>query len=198
MKKRITRKLAHIGLAVALGASLMAAPTAFARGHYKAAATQNMTRTDVYGVSQEVRHRLLMLPYYGVFDWLQYQVQPDGTVTLDGAVTRPTTKSSAEKTVSRIEGVTNVDNNIDVLPPSPTDDRLRIALYRNIYSGPLFHYATGSLNTIHIIVDHGRVTLEGTVSSSGDKTIAYTRANEVPGIFSVTNNLRVTRDEDRM
>jgi hyperosmotically inducible protein len=149
-----------------------------------------------YAVAREVRHELLTMPYYGVFDWIRFEVQQDGTVVLDGKVTRPTIKSRAEKAASDVEGVTRVVNRIDVLPPSGIDDQLRLRLYREVYSGPLFKYQVGSLNTIHIIVDHGRVTLEGVVNSSGDRTIAYVRANSVPGIFAVTNNLEVVNGRD--
>jgi hyperosmotically inducible protein len=152
---------------------------------------KEMAARATLAISREVRHELLMLPYYGVFDWLQYQVQPDGTVILDGQVTRPTTRSRAEGVVEKIEGVTRVQNRIQVLPLSPFDDRLRLALYRAIYSGPLFRYQVGSLKAIHIIVDHGHVTLKGQVATSGDRTIAYVRANQVPGVFSVTNELQV-------
>jgi hyperosmotically inducible protein len=147
-------------------------------------------------VAREVRHELLMLPYYGVFDWLQYQVQPDGAVVLEGEVTKPTTKSRAEHVVQKVEGVTRVENDIKVLPLSPSDDRLRIALYRAVYSGPLFRYQVGSLNTIHIIVDHGHVVLKGQVSSSGDRTIATARANQVSGVFSVENQLQVVKEDE--
>jgi hyperosmotically inducible protein len=145
-----------------------------------------------FAVARQVRHELLMMPYYGVFDWIQYDVQPDGTVVLDGKVTRPTIKSRAESVTEDVEGVTRVENRIQVLPPSGIDDQLRLRLYREIYSGPLFKYQVGSLKAIHILVDHGHVTLEGLVNSSGDRTIANVRANSVPGIFSVTNNLQVT------
>ncbi len=151
---------------------------------------ESTRRSRTYLV-KEVRHELLTLPYYGVFDWITYEVRPDGTVTLSGQVVRPATKSSAGDVVKDIEGVSQVRNEIEVLPLSPNDDRLREALYRAIYSGPLFHYAVGSLNTIHIIVNNGHATLQGSVSNEGDKQIAYTRANGVPGLFSVTNNLRV-------
>ena len=149
-----------------------------------------------FAVAREVRHELLMMPYYGVFDWIRFEVQPDGTVVLDGKVTRPTIKSRAEKATEDVEGVTRVENRIEVLPPSGFDDQLRQRLYREIYSGPLFKYQVGSLNTIHIIVDHGHVTLEGQVNSSGDRTIANARANTVPGVFSVTNNLQVVNGRD--
>jgi hyperosmotically inducible protein len=149
-----------------------------------------------YAVAREVRHELLMMPYYGVFDWIQFEVLTDGTVVLDGNVTRPTIKSRAESAAEDVEGVTRVQNRIRVLPLSPNDDRLRARLYREIYSGPLFRYQVGSLKSIHIIVDHGHVTLEGQVSNSGDRTIANLRANTVPGVFSVTNNLQVVNGRD--
>jgi hyperosmotically inducible periplasmic protein len=114
------------------------------------------------------------------------------TVTLLGDVTRPTLKSDAENVVKHIEGVQHVVNNIEVLPPSPMDDQLRLALYRAIYGFPaLEKYALGVQKPIRIIVKNGHVTLEGVVDSEADKNLAGVRANTVPGIFSVTNNLRV-------
>lgn len=160
------------------------------------AMSQDMGRSTTR-LAKEVRHELLLLPYYGVFDWLEFEVRPDGNVTLSGQVVRPTTKSSAENVVKDIEGVTGVNNEIQVLSLSPNDDRLRTALYRSIYSGPLFRYAVGSLNTIHIIVNNGRATLKGWVSSEGDKTIAYVRARGVSGLFEVKNELRVEGSEPR-
>jgi hyperosmotically inducible protein len=132
-----------------------------------------------------------MLPYFGVFDNIAYKV--DGyTVTLLGQVVRPTLKSDAENVVKHIEGVEKVDNQIEVLPPSPMDDRLRVRLYRTIYGYPsLEKYALGVQKPIRIIVKNGNVTLEGVVDNEGDKNIAGIRANGVSGIFSVTNNLRV-------
>ncbi|MGB0078051.1 MAG: BON domain-containing protein [Candidatus Sulfotelmatobacter sp.] len=143
-------------------------------------------------ITKEVRHELLMLPYLDVFDNLAYKV--DGsTVTLLGQVTRPTLKSDAENVVKRIEGVEKVDNQIEVLPPSPMDDRLRIRLYRAIYGYPaLEKYALGVQKPIRIIVKNGNVTLEGEVDNEGDKNFAGLRANSVSGIFSVTNNLVVS------
>jgi len=144
-------------------------------------------------LTQEVRHELLMLPYYSIFDNLSYRV--DGTtVTLFGEVTRPTLKSDAMNTVRRIEGVTKVNNEIEVLPLSPMDDRIRLATYRAIYGyGPLQRYALGSQPSIHIIVKNGNVVLSGVVANEGDKNIANIRANGVPGVFSVANDLRVER-----
>ena len=150
-------------------------------------------------IVREVRHELVTLPYYGVFDWLEYEVQPNGTVVLKGQVVRPTTKSSAERRVKDIEGVTNVVNQIETLPLSPNDDRLRIALYRQIYgwNSPLFRYAHQAVPSIHLIVNRGHATLKGVVSNRGDATQAYIRARTVPGLFSVKNEIRVEGEEPR-
>ncbi|HTC50245.1 MAG TPA: BON domain-containing protein [Candidatus Aquilonibacter sp.] len=142
-------------------------------------------------ITKEVRHELLMLPYFGVFDNIAYKV--DGsTVALFGQVVRPSLKSDAENAVKHIEGVERVDNQIETLPPSPIDDGLRRRLYREIYGYPaLEKYALGVQKPIRIIVKNGRVTLEGVVDNDTDKNIAGVRANSVPGIFQVTNNLQV-------
>jgi hyperosmotically inducible periplasmic protein len=142
-------------------------------------------------IAREVRHELLMLPYFGVFDNIAYKV--DGyNVTLLGQVVRPSLKSDAENAVKHIEGVEKVDNQIEVLPPSPMDDRLRLALYRAIYGDPaLEKYALGVQKPIRIIVNNGHVSLEGVVDNETDKNIAGLRAKGVPGTFSVTNNLQV-------
>jgi osmotically-inducible protein OsmY len=134
-----------------------------------------------------------MLPYLGVFDNLAYKVN-GSTVTLIGQVTRPTLKTDAERVVKGIEGVDKVDNQIEVLPPSTMDDQLRRRLYRAIYGyAPLQKYALGVQQPIRIIVKSGRVTLEGVVDNEADKNFAGVRANGVPGIFSVTNNLQVVK-----
>jgi hyperosmotically inducible protein len=140
---------------------------------------------------KEIRHELVMLPYYGVFDNLSYKV--DGyKVTLMGQVTRPTLKSDAERVVKDIEGVEQVTNNIEVLPLSPNDDRVRMAAYRAIYGqASLNRYALNAVPPIHIIVKNGNITLEGVVANEGDKNIAGIQANGVQGAFGVTNNLRV-------
>jgi len=147
-------------------------------------------------IVQEVRHKLVTLPYYGVFDDLAFRVDA-GTVTLLGAVTQPVLKSDAEKSVKRIEGVTQVVNNIEVLPLSPMDDQIRRAEYRAIYGDPSLsdRYAFRAVPSIHIIVKNGRVTLEGVVASQADKTIVNARANGVPGVFAVTNNLLVEHEK---
>lgn len=144
-------------------------------------------------VTKEVRHELLLLPNLGVFDHLAFKV--DGySVTLLGTVTRPTLKSDAENVVKGIEGVEKVDNQIEVLPPSPMDDGLRVQLFQAIYGyAPLQRYALSVNKPIQIIVKSGHVTLEGVVDSEADKNAAGIRANGVPGIFSVDNNLTVTK-----
>ena len=140
---------------------------------------------------KEVRHQLVMLPWYSVFDNLAYQVEGD-KVILYGQVTRPTLKSDAEAAVKGIEGVSSVVNNIEVLPPSPMDDQLRRAVYRAIYGDSgLSRYSIQAVPSIHIIVKNGNVTLEGVVDNETDKNLAYMRASQVPNVFSVKNNLVV-------
>ena len=143
-------------------------------------------------IQKEVRHELVMLPFLGVFDNMGYKV--DGSnVTLVGQVTRPTLKTDAERVVKKIEGVETVNNQIEVLPVSPNDDRLRRRLYRAIYGFPsLQKYDMPVLKPIRIIVKNGNVTLEGVVDNEGDKNTANIRARGVPGSFSVTNNLTVS------
>ena len=143
-------------------------------------------------ITREVRHELLMLPYFGVFDNIAFKVN-GYDVTLIGQVVRPSLKSDAENVVKRIEGIEKVDNQIEVLPPSPMDDRLRLQLFRAIYQYPsLEKYALGVQKPIRIIVKNGRVNLDGVVDNETDKNLAGVRANGVPGIFGVTNNLQVT------
>ena len=145
-------------------------------------------------IQREVRHQLLLLPYLTVFDNLSYKVQ-GYTVTLMGQVTRPTLKSDAENVVKHIEGVEKVDNQIEVLPTSPMDDGLRRRLFVAIYGFPsLQRYAMPVIKPIRIIVKNGHVTLDGVVDSEADKNTAGIRANSVPGVFSVTNNLQVVKE----
>lgn len=149
------------------------------------------TNSGPDSITKEVRHELVMLPYLDVFDNLTYRVD-GGAVTLSGQVTRPTLKQDAERVVKRIEGVEQVDNQIEVLPLSPNDDRLRRSLYRAIYGySSLNRYALPVIKPIRIIVKNGHVTLEGIVDRDADKNVVNIRANGVHGVFSVTNNLRV-------
>jgi len=144
-------------------------------------------------IVKEVRHELLMLPYFGVFDYIAYKVTGP-TVTLLGQVVRPSLKSDAENVVKKIEGVEKVDNQIEVLPASPMDDRLRLQLFQAIYQYPaLQKYELGVQKPIRIIVKNGRATLEGVVDNETDKNLAEMRAKGVSGLFSVTNNLQVSK-----
>jgi hyperosmotically inducible protein len=144
-------------------------------------------------LAREVRHELVMLPYYGVFDNLVYSVNGNN-VTLMGQVTRPTLKSDAERVVKGIEGVETVTNNIEVLPLSPNDDRIRLAVYRAVYGqSALNRYSLQAVPPIHIIVKNGNVSLEGVVANEADKNIAGIQAKGVPGVFSVNNNLQVEK-----
>ena len=148
-------------------------------------------------LQRKVRHELVTLPYYGIFDNLAYSID-GGNVTLYGEVVRPSTRSDAERRVKRIAGVTRVVNNIRVLPLSRFDDDIRRAMYRSIARmGGLYRYLQGTNPSLHIVVDRGHVTLEGVVSGSGDRNLAYMAANRVPGVFSVKNNLRVEGEEPR-
>ena len=140
---------------------------------------------------EKVRKELVTLPYYGVFDNLEYKVDGN-TVTLFGQVRQPITRRDAERRVAKVEGIDRVVNNIEVLPVSGFDDSIRARTYRAVFrSGSLYRYAMGANPSIHIIVKNGRVTLEGVVSSKMDSQLAYMAANGVPGVFSVTNNLHI-------
>jgi hyperosmotically inducible protein len=171
-----------------------AATTTAPNSQSTSANTQNapLSQKGIERIVKEVRHELVMLPLYGVFDNLAYKVSPDGTVTLLGQVSRPTLKSDAENVVKRIEGVERVDNQIKVLPTSPNDDRIRRAVYNAIYRNDvLSQYALRAVPPIHIIVDNGNVTLEGVVARQMDKQIAEIQTKSVPGVFGVTDNLKV-------
>jgi hyperosmotically inducible protein len=147
----------------------------------------------VQRIEKEVRHQILMLPFYDVFDNITYQVE-GYDVTLKGQVTRPTLKSEAENVVKQIEGVQKVVNQIEVLPLSSMDRDLRLRLFQAIYNFPaLQRYALPVIKPIRIIVKNGQVTLEGVVDSEADRNMVNVRANGVSGVFSVTNNLRVAK-----
>ena len=144
-------------------------------------------------LEREVRRELVMLPFYGLFDNLAFKVE-GYKVTLMGEVTRPTLKTDAEAVVKRIEGVESIDNQIEVLPLSPNDDRIRLAAYRAIYrQASLSRYALQAIPPIHILVKNGNLRLEGIVATEADKNLAGMRAKGVSGAFSVTNNLRVEK-----
>ena len=176
-------------LTLTLAGAVLIAPAA------SAAVAVSTEKKGLSKTENEVRHELVMLPWFGVFDNLEFQVSNDGKhVTLLGHVTRPTLRSDAERVVKRIEGVEQVTNNIEVLPLSPMDDRTRLAVARAIFADSvLSRYSWGAVPPIHIIVKNGHVTLEGVVANETDKNIANIRANGVFGVFSVTNDLRVDR-----
>jgi hyperosmotically inducible protein len=145
-------------------------------------------------LANQVRHQLVMLPWYSVFDNLQYTVQGN-EVILSGEVVRPVLKDDAASAVKRIKGVQEVDDQIEVLPLSSFDNQIRFAELREICSFPsLQRYGMGTIPSIHIIVKNGHVTLEGVVDNQTDKDLAGLRANGVPNVFSVTNNLRVLKN----
>jgi len=158
---------------------------------FAAPETTHGRMSDNQRLTEHIRKELVTLPYFGVFDNLAFKVEGE-TVTLYGQVVRPTTRSDAERRVEKIEGVERVINQIQVLPLSSFDDSIRVRAYRAIFSsGGLYRYAMGANPSIHIVVDHGNVTLEGVVSNKMDAQLAYMAANGVPGVFSVTNHLRV-------
>jgi len=165
--------------------SLLVAATAFTT----AAADRGESR-----LTREVRHELRGLPYYGVFDILQYRVEGN-KITLTGMVTRPKLKADAEAAVKGIEGAEKVDNRIEVLPLSPEDDRIRLEAYRAIYGHPaLNRYGLNATLPIHIIVKSGNIELAGTVNSELDKTLAGTQVKSISGGHAVVNNLTVEKD----
>jgi hyperosmotically inducible protein len=151
-----------------------------------------LSQATLERIIREVHHQLVLLPFYSVFDNLEYQVAQDGTVTLMGQVVNPTLKSDSENVVKKIEGVPRVVNNIEVLPTSPNDDRIRRATYRAIYGNEvLSQYELRAVPPIHIIVKNGHVTLTGVVARQMDKQIAEMQAKSVPGVFSVDDKLQV-------
>lgn len=181
------KRALHVTLAAVL--SLGTAGTALASPVDSAATSEN-SRSE-QRISGEVLHQLRMIPQFTVFDNLAYRVD-GGTVTLTGQVREPFLKDSAEKSIQHLEGVERVDNQIEVLPPSFNDDRIRRQVARAVYRDPrLSMYAIQPTPPIHIIVKNGHVNLEGIVRTQTDKNDAFIRANGVPGVFSVQNNLQV-------
>lgn len=143
-------------------------------------------------LAREVRHQLMLLPYYSIFDWLEFSVDGD-TVTLTGQVVQPVLKSEAENVVKHVEGVQKVINNLKVLPLSDMDNQIRRAEFRAIYGNPALsdRYGFQAMPPIHIIVENGHVTLKGVVANTFDKNVAGVQANGVPNVFSVDNQLQI-------
>jgi hyperosmotically inducible periplasmic protein len=185
------RRIGQIALLVLLSA-LVTDPSSSGRSVLAA----NSQSRSQQALIKEIRHELVTLPYYGLFDWLEGEIRPDGTLILRGEVVRPSTKKDAEARVKTIEGVERVQNDIEVLPVSPNDDRIRLAIYRTLFNGnsPLFRYAHRAVPPIHIIVRNGRVVLKGVVATQQESQIAYTKARTVSGVFEVKNELRVEAD----
>jgi hyperosmotically inducible protein len=143
-------------------------------------------------LAREVRHQLVLLPYYSIFDWFEFSVE-GYTVTLNGEVVRPVLKSDAENVVKHVEGVQKVINNLKVLPLSGLDNQIRRAEFRAIYRNPALsdRYGFQAMPPIHIIVENGHVTLKGVVANTFDKNLIGVQANGVPNVFSVDNQLQV-------
>lgn len=148
-------------------------------------------------LADAIRHQLVTLPYVDVFDWLEAELLPDGQVVLRGEVVKDTSARDAEYRVRKIESVQGVINQIEVLPPSPTDAELRVALFRAIFdwNSPLFRYSMRVMPPIRIIVQNRRVTLKGVVASQIERQYAYTVARNVPGTFEVRNDLVVESEK---
>lgn len=180
----IQRRIASLMLlGMMIGVAFLSASANVAAQEPKA--QQNMVK--------EIRHQLVLLPYYSVFDNLSFRIEGSKVILL-GQVVRPTLKSDAGAAVKGVEGISSVQNDIEVLPNSPMDNQLRRAVYRAVYNEPgLSRYALSAVPSIHIIVKNGNVTLEGVADNDADKNLAGLRANGVPNVFSVTNNLVVSK-----
>ncbi len=146
-------------------------------------------------MEKDVRKQILKLPYYEVFDHIEYSIQGN-TVVLDGKVRNATNRKAAESAIKRVSGVEAVVNNIEILPVGGFDERIRIQLLRSVSSaGGLSRYLWPINPSIRLIVDRGHVSLEGFVSNKTDSDLANIAARSVPGVFSVTNNLVVDREK---
>lgn len=177
-------KLTIVAFAIAL----------FITASSSSALAANSPKTDDLATLNQVRKEILKLPYYGLFDNIGFKLDGE-TVTLFGSVVRPTTRKDAERRVAKLEGVDRVINRIEVLPPSRFDDNIRYSAWRAIANtGGMYRYVWANAPAIHIIVRNGHVTLEGNVSNEGDRRLAFMAVNGIPGVFSVTNNLRVARN----
>jgi hyperosmotically inducible protein len=181
-----------LNLAAFLAVGLTLAVPSLRAQHPSAAKTaKGAPKTEVSQLSREIRHQLLVLPYYSVFDYLTFTLDAD-KVTLNGFVLRPTLRANAEAAIKSLEGVSSVRNLVEVLPKSPAEDDFRRAVYRAIFEdSTLQRYAVSEVPVIHIILRNGEVTLEGAVATDAEKNIASARASSVSGISSVKNNLAI-------
>jgi hyperosmotically inducible protein len=189
MKGILNRVGAAVAAVVIAASAAVAAP---------APADPAAERVAYEQLAKKVRKELVTLPWYGVFDNLAYEI--DGsTVKLYGQVVQPSTRKDAERRVRKLAGVERVVNQIEVLPLSSFDDSIRANTYRTLYgwNSPLFRYGHGTNPSIHIVVNRGHLTLEGVVANEDDRRLANIMANSVPGVFSVTNNLRAENERAR-
>jgi hyperosmotically inducible protein len=177
-----------LGLAAFLFATISSTG---AQGHSAKTASKTAAKPEEHSLAHDVRHQLQVLPYYSVFDYITFTLE-GGKVTLSGQVVRPTLRADAEAAVRTIEGVASINNQIEVLPKSSSDDELRRSVYRAIFEDAVLQrYAVSELPAIHILVKEGGVTLEGLVASEGEKNLAGARASGVAGVAGVTNHLAV-------
>jgi osmotically-inducible protein OsmY len=193
------RRVLSVGITISIVslASLIAGGARLYNGAPQTQSPQpgsSQTKTQVLLI-KEIRHELLTLPHYSLFDWIEFEVNARGIVILRGQVIGPTLKADAENAVKTIEGVTGVINQVENLPPSSSDEQIRRAAYRVIYAedGPLFHYALDAVPSIHIIVKNGDLTLKGVVNSQSDRDLADSKARDVPGVSNVKNELSVEK-----
>ena len=195
LKRTIATGAISLALLATTGSATQAAPRQQDKPTLQKSSLANSDRNQRLQnmLASAVRHELVTLPYYDVFDWLEADLRPDGTVVLKGEVVRTTTADDAQKRVQKIESVSEVVNQIKVLSVSPYDNELRIALYRAIYdwNSPLSRYAMRAMPPIHIVVENGRVTLKGAVATQLESQLAYNAANHVSGIFEVRNELQI-------
>jgi hyperosmotically inducible protein len=184
----IVKKIVALAAVLVISASAAVAVPADSMGQ----------RTSYEQLAKQVRKELVTLPWYGVFDNLAYEIN-GSTVTLSGQVVQPSTRKDAERRVRKLAGVERVVNQIEVLPLSPFDDSIRVSAYRTLFgwNSPLFRYGRGTNPSVHIVVGRGNLTLEGVVANEGDRRLANALVNSVPGVFSVTNNLRVENERAR-
>lgn len=196
MKRVFVTAFTIMALAFALISSTAAPAPQKKKSKLESRSRAESEARDLANLVKEIRKELVTLPFFGVFDWLEGKVEPDGTVFLAGQVTRPTLKKDAQRRVEKVEGVDRVINQIEVLPLSPNDDRIRRAVAFELFNrnSPLFRYGQGPNPSIHIIVSRGKLVLKGVVSNKSDSDLANIRARGVSGIFDVRNDLRVERD----
>jgi osmotically-inducible protein OsmY len=155
------------------------------------AQSQNVSQS---AIEQKVFKEINKLPRYGLFDHIAFRVD-GGTVTLFGKTNSLGTAKGAERVVKKIPGVIEVVNNIEELPPSSYDNQIRRAIVREfVNSSGIYPYISGLRPSVRIIVERGRVTLEGYVPNKGTSNLMYLLANRVPGTFEVTNHLIVSKD----